>query len=129
MAYTPAERRAINRAWLWIDAAMSSRMDWSAPPRLRAALLYERRERSSIEAARALLIASFAEGVWAIASPTADPAGVATILGAKMAWRAQVNPDRFEQAKAEFFPLAAMAAQAHEAARARRFAGDQGAAS
>ena len=60
--YTAAERRAIDAAWVEVEAAAES-MGHREPHRLRAALRIERRERSCVTAARALLVRGWIEGM------------------------------------------------------------------
>ena len=59
--YTAAERRTIDNAYAAI-CYVADHMGHSQPAALRDALKYERRERSSVTVAKALLVAGFANG-------------------------------------------------------------------
>lgn len=93
--YTAAEKRAIEAAFDEI-AYMMDATGHSEPHRLREALKIERRERSSITAAKALLVNGFAEGI--AKDPPASTlksysAGIATavMLGADYGRRRRVG--------------------------------------
>jgi hypothetical protein len=60
--YTAAERRTIGAAWDAVAYLMDS-SGHREPHRLREALKVERRERSCVTAARALIVRGFAEGM------------------------------------------------------------------
>lgn len=96
MNYTRKERDAINRAYTAICAA-SEATDWSTAHDLDAALKYERRERSSAVAAKALLAESWLEGFDNPDTPAkrvaflAKGCGQALLIGAKVGDRFAEN--------------------------------------
>ena len=115
--YTAAERRAIDDAY----SAVSNIVDYDngGAHRLRAALREERRERSSVTVARALLVAGFANGRKRNPRATelaymADGIAAAAMLGAKSR-RMSPAPGQYLAGLLKRFPkLAAAAAAAHD---------------
>lgn len=119
--YTAAERRTIDKAYAAICYAVDH-AGHGCPSALRDALRHERRERSSVTVAKALLIRGFMDG--RTNNPTAadlayHSAGIvtATILGARS--RGAEHP---ADTLAELDTLAAAAAAAHESYMARGLA-------
>ena len=118
--YTAAEKRAIGDAWDEVMHLMEA-TGHSEPHRLRAALKVERRCRSCITAAKALLVNGFAEGMESnpVASTLAgysEGIAVAVILGADHGLRRSGAVGRHDPTPSdrERLPrLLAAAAEAH----------------
>lgn len=124
--YTAAEKRAIGDAWDEVMHLMEA-TGHSEPHRLRAALKVERRCRSCITAAKALLVNGFAEGMESnpVASTLAgysEGIAAAVILGADHGLRRSGSVGRHDPTPAdrERLPrLLAAAAEAHNSYIAR----------
>ena len=123
--YTAAERREIGAAWDAVAYLMDS-SGHREPHRLREALKVERRERSCVTAARALIVRGFAEGM-ADDPPASTLAGYSdgiaagVMLGADYQRRAlRFGHDSVAGSVAGKLPaLLAAAAAAHDAYIAR----------
>jgi hypothetical protein len=117
--YTAAERRTIDDAYSAV-AYIVDHSDHSGPYALRQALRGERRERSSVTVAKALLVAGFADG--RKRNPRAlelaylaDGVAAAAILGAKSR-RLSPAPGQYLAGLLRRFPkMAAAAAAAQDA--------------
>lgn len=126
--YTAAERRAIDRAYSAAEY-ICDHLGGSAPYKLADGLRHERRERSSVTVARALMVAGFANGrrhdprASAVACVSAGIA-TATIVGAASR---RLKPRDFTRGQyirtvLRTFPaLAAAAAAAHDSYMRRGF--------
>lgn len=115
--YTAAEKRTIDDAYSAVSYIVDH--DNGGECRLRAALSGERRERSSVTVAKALLVAGFADGRKRNPRATelafmADGIATATLLGAKSR-RLNPAPGQYLAGLLKRLPkLAAAAAAAHD---------------
>ncbi len=126
--YTAAERREIGVAWDAVAYLMDA-SGHSEPHRLREALKVERRERSCVTAAKALIVRGFAEGM-ADDPPASTLAGYSegvaagVMLGADYQRRAlRFSSDSVAKSVAGSLPaLLAAASAAHDAYMTRGLA-------
>ncbi|MCP5115376.1 MAG: hypothetical protein GY953_31495 [bacterium] len=124
--YKRKERETINRAYDLLGY-LASACDWTAPGMLKEALKIERRERSCITAAKALIVECAAEGMDPDGGPCArDLYGyargcmLAVVLGAGLRDRIlSARRDDQKTKRVRFMDYAAEAHVAHRAAQGR----------
>lgn len=103
--FTAAERRAVNAAFDEI-ASMLDAWNHRDPHRLRLALKHERRERSCVAVAKALLVKGFAEGM-SIDPPASTLAGYSDGIAVSVMIGADYGRRRRSQAVGVYDPTPA----------------------